>query len=744
MKKNLQILCLLGLFFVLLYVMLSAQSHNVQFVIDDDETPVLSLQTNTGEEMLYPWVDEHTGILYFFMPAFVHGKEICFDHINAGEILIAREEYSQNDKLKWEVQKTYTIQTESREYEAIFMKSENLPALFLETESGSMEFLNGNKENEETGFIQVVQTTGDVSYQGSLNKVSARGNSTFEKEKKAYTFTLNEKKSLCGLDAGKKWNLLALCYENNKMQSKIIYEMADYLGMEYTPGCTWVDLYCNGKYQGLYLLTEAITVGDGRVDIYDREKAHEKNAENEDLSGGYLLERDVAEALEAEEVSFSTDICNYTFVMKNPGLPDEWELDYIKRYIQDVENMLVNGEEPFEKYLDFDSFAGQFLIDKLVLNPDAMRSSTFYYKDRGSDILKAGPLWDYDRAMGVSLPDYQLRIGDYPDTMNDWYMPLYNNEEFYNVLIDKYQKLLPFLEELLSEKIDSYAEMLTPAIAMDTTMWPFESNYTQYESSVKYLKYFLANRICFLNELWEVSGFDYELPDEGEECCTVSFFDEQDVLVTSCQVKKGDTLSLPDLDTELYKWRYHKYGDGYDARYPIYEDVDVYAEARYKTDEEYTEYKIGKIREENSLETYLDLIKDSDLSICIYLPAQSALHQDSVLLSTLEELSAYRKPELIHTAKETHSEYLLVIDNGMEDIFEAGNNEEINESTTFGHLQYIASAEDGSHLYIQDNGTDYLERCNEDTAIQFIVINKATGEIADVALFTASERINLQ
>ena len=47
MKKNLQILCLLGLFFVLLYVMLSAQSHNVQFVIDDDETPVLSLQTNT-------------------------------------------------------------------------------------------------------------------------------------------------------------------------------------------------------------------------------------------------------------------------------------------------------------------------------------------------------------------------------------------------------------------------------------------------------------------------------------------------------------------------------------------------------------------------------------------------------------------------------------------------------------------------------------------------------------------------
>jgi hypothetical protein len=40
------------------------------------------------------------------------------------------------------------------ERNVIFMKSENLPAFFVLTESGSMDWLHENKENEEQGIYR--------------------------------------------------------------------------------------------------------------------------------------------------------------------------------------------------------------------------------------------------------------------------------------------------------------------------------------------------------------------------------------------------------------------------------------------------------------------------------------------------------------------------------------------------------------------------------------------------------------
>lgn len=744
MKKKWQMFCFMIVIVLFGCFVFSIQNRNVQLKITDEHAPVLYLKAGEGEEVLYPWIDETSGVLYFFMPSFANSNKIYFDYVNDSELTINGKKFSKNDTFIWELGMTYSVTLKEQEYNIIFMKSENLPALFLETESGDMEHLNIDKNHEETGSIQLIRASGNTAYQGTLEKVSARGNSTFDADKKAYTFTLDKKTTLCGLDAGKKWNLLALHYENNKMQSKIIYDMANYIGLEYTPGSTWVDLYCNGKYQGLYLLTEAITVGEGRVNIYDLGKEHENNSYPSDISGGYLLEREVTESLEPLEVYFTTESCNYNFVLKSPKFPTRREFDFIKEYIQNIENLLTSGDSSYKNYLDLDSFSKQFLIDKLVLNPDAMRSSTFYYKDKNSDVLKAGPLWDYDRAMGVSLPNYQLQIGDYPDTMNDWYIPLYQDEEFYNILINNYKRLLPYLEDLLNYRIDTYAEMLAPSVAMDTIMWPVNSTYTEYENYVKYLKYFLANRIGFLNELWEVHGFDYKLQEE-EKFYTVRFFDTDNTLIKNCRVKGGECVaSLADLNTEMFDWHYRKTGAAYDVMYPIYEDTDIYAVERFTTYEEYVSYKLDKIRKEDSLENYLTLLNDTDFSVCVYLPADSELFYRETLLKAVEDLSTYQNVELLNKSKDAVTDYIIVVDNGWEQIWESINGQEINILTTFGSLQYTTSTDENRHLYIQDNGIDYLALDNNDLAVQFVVIDKATGSIEDVAAFSVSERVALQ
>ena len=744
MKKALHMFWIVASLVLLGVFLVQIQNRDMQFMMDADRGLVITLKTGKDEEFLYPWFDETTGLTYFFLPSFVQDNRIYCDRIKKEAMEIDGKSVSGWKSFEWEEQTVYSISYDGMDYDVVFMKSANLPSLFIETDSGSMDYLNADKENEEAGEINLIMASGSVEYQGRLKKVSGRGNSTFATAKKPYTFTLEEAYPLCGLDMGKKWNLLALHYEENKMQSKLIYDMAAYLGMEYTPGSTWVDLYCNGNYQGLYLLTEAITVGDGRVEIYDLEKENERTIKPSNITGGYLLERDVTESLEPTEVYFTTNICNYNFVINTPKVPTEEEYSYIKDFVQNIENLLVSGDTGYKNYMDLDSFAKQFLIDKLVLNPDAMRSSTFYYKDQDSDVLKVGPLWDYDRAMGVSMPDYETAIGDYPDTMNDWYMPLYAEEEFHRKLLSYYEQLLPYLQELIETGIDAYAESLEAAVAMDTTKWPLGSVYTEHESYVRYLKYFLTNRIRFLNEEWSVSGTILEGDFSSGEEHTVCFYAEDGTLLDSYPAKDGECVtSLPELDQDSFEWRYHLDGKGFDTRYPVFEDMNLYAVRKFNSPEEYADYKLEKIRNESSLENYLSLLQDTDLSLCIYLPSDSEFLKEEEDLLKIEGLCPYQMPEKLRETTETGQDYFLLIDNGWETVWESTGGEALNElSTTFGTVSYQSSEDGKRHLYIQDMETDYLEMLDEEAEVQFVVIDRLTGSIEDVAAFTGAERID--
>lgn len=743
MKKALHMFWIVASLVLLGVFLVQIQNRDMQFMMDADRGLVITLKTGKDEEFLYPWFDETTGLTYFFLPSFVQDNRIYCDRIEKEAMEIDGKSVSGWKSFEWEEQTVYSISYDGMDYDVVFMKSANLPSLFIETDSGSMDYLNADKENEEAGEINLIMASGSVEYQGRLKKVSGRGNSTFATAKKPYTFTLEEAYPLCGLDMGKKWNLLALHYEENKMQSKLIYDMAAYLGMEYTPGSTWVDLYCNGNYQGLYLLTEAITVGDGRVEIYDLEKENERTIKPSNITGGYLLERDVTESLEPTEVYFTTNICNYNFVINTPKVPTEEEYSYIKDFVQNIENLLVSGDTGYKNYMDLDSFAKQFLIDKLVLNPDAMRSSTFYYKDQDSDVLKVGPLWDYDRAMGVSMPDYETAIGDYPDTMNDWYMPLYAEEEFHRKLLSYYEQLLPYLQELIETGIDAYAESLEAAVAMDTTKWPLGSVYTEHESYVRYLKYFLTNRIRFLNEEWSVSGTILEGDFSSGEEHTVCFYAEDGTLLDSYPAKDGECVtSLPELDQDSFEWRYHLDGKGFDTRYPVFEDMNLYAVRKFNSPEEYADYKLEKIRNESSLENYLSLLQDTDLSLCIYLPSDSEFLKEEEDLLKIEGLCPYQMPEKLRETTETGQDYFLLIDNGWETVWESTGGEALNElSTTFGTVSYQSSEDGKRHLYIQDMETDYLEMLGEEAEVQFVVIDRLTGSIEDVAVFAGAERI---
>ena len=167
LKKTLKMLCLPALLILFSSIWFSVQSHDVQFKTDESGTLVLSMKAGEGQEILYPWTDENSGITYFFIPSFILDNDVYCDHIGKEwQLQIDGKLLSKREKFKWEEQTVYSISCGGQEYDVMFMKSANLPALFLETDSGSMEYLNANKENEEAGEIKLIEASGNIEYQG--------------------------------------------------------------------------------------------------------------------------------------------------------------------------------------------------------------------------------------------------------------------------------------------------------------------------------------------------------------------------------------------------------------------------------------------------------------------------------------------------------------------------------------------------------------------------------------------------
>lgn len=581
--KNKRLLVIVFMTIALIGIMIWNRENNALLDKDENGCPVLTVKADNIKKRIYPWYSVVDNKYYFFLPSFVNKKEGYMGNV--------------------------------QDHDIICLKSENVPAVFIDTESGDMNYLMKSKENEEKGSICIVDANGNVQYYGALERISGRGNSSWEKyNKKPYSIKLCEAENLFGMDKGKKWNLLPLWREGNKINTKVVFDMAEVLGLSYTPECTWIDLFLNGEYAGIYLLTESVMVGEGRVDIYDLEKGNEKLNEKieraqtfvengkkgyeilneEDLSGGYLIEKDLSSYYEKESSGFIIE-SGKTFTIKSPKYASKQQVTYIRDYIQMVENLIMNHDMEYLNYIDIDSFIGRFLIDEISLNCDANITSMYFYKEKGDSLIYAGPIWDYDGAMGEinngfmegMCVNYQwstIRSFRSEEETLGWNASLYEDDIFYDKMRECYSQALPQFERILDEKIDEYADWVRKSAELDKIRWQEEDvrddypgHYKNYDNNVRYLKYFLAKRLNYLNEQWEIPYKEFEV-HALDEVHQVTFRNGE-TFVEVWQISDGEVITEPPyLDEGKYwGWYYMHSEEKLRTEIPVYEDIELFA-----------------------------------------------------------------------------------------------------------------------------------------------------------------------
>lgn len=590
-----------------IYILIS--SRNVAFEINDGTLEVSVINGN-HKETIHPYYYDVEDTWYIFLPSFVKNNKI-YNTNSDNEIYINGSLLKKNQVFIWEDSGVYDVTIGGNTVKYRFMKSANIPSMFLTTKSGSMELINSSKENYETGTIAVFMADGSAGYAGNYESLAGRGGSTFSDApvKKSYKLDLKEKKSLCGLSKGKKWNLLGMYFENNKVRTKILFETAKAMGLDYTPECQWIDLYCNGEYMGMYMLTNRISISDNSVNIHNLQKNNiSVNGRNvveslprivsdtkafydildpQDISGGYLIEKGTLERMEDDEAYFITDNCGYVFSVSSPATPSKSEVDYIKDYMQQVEDSILREDGSYKNYIDVDSFAARSLIDKILMEQDAGWDSTFFYKDAGDGLLYSGPVWDFDRSIGACqmVINYNTSLNGSPNWMYEWYEPLYNDSEFEAVVLQKFGIAVDFYRNLLyNGKLDEYVEEIDASrkmdqIICDSRYYSPTWTYKEYDNQIRFVKYFIANRMNYLMDQWGLAvtyGY-FSVQESNGEYHTVRFIDQNGNIIRTEEVLDGDTLICPEYDTSIYEgWKMYGLGNCYSDTIPIYEDMDLF------------------------------------------------------------------------------------------------------------------------------------------------------------------------
>ena len=430
------------------------------------------------------------------------------------------------------------------------MQATNLPTIYLTSTNANTQgrsYVDSSKRNTTTAALKMIDVAGSEISTMDIKELKARGNSTFTyAAKKSYQMKLETASDL--LQNGenvKTWVLLANYFDATLMHDKLFKDMAAALGMPYTASCDWVNLYYDGEYRGVYLLSEKNAVKDTGINITDLEAAYkDQNPEYgtnmtiatgtnayggsytyttgltdpTDITGGYLLELNHNAP---DEVNGFVTKKGKGVNVKSPEWCGDAAMEYISEYYQAFENAVYAMDENgnytginedgkhYYEYVDRDSLVKIFLLQELALSPDGFISSLYFYKD-ANGIMYAGPIWDQDMTLGTGWTKYIS-----PDTTDYHYLAdaLIQIPDFREAVIAYYNETFaPQANALIAENgtIYGYADRLTDSAEMNFVLWPYirvgDPNNTEhiwknttYASVLADMQNWLTQRIAKLN-----------------------------------------------------------------------------------------------------------------------------------------------------------------------------------------------------------------------------------------------------
>ncbi|QGF23288.1 hypothetical protein Rai3103_05985 [Raineyella fluvialis] len=398
-------------------------------------------------------------------------------------------------------------------------QSAQLPAMYVRTGSG-LAPIEADKDFKDTGAtMAMVDAHASTTYNNALAEMKGRGNTTWNYPKKPYQIKLASSTELVP-DAGahKTWILLANYLDASLVRNELAYNLEG-AALTRAGAPDWsikgrmVDVFIDGDFRGSYYLTEKVQVGATRVAITDLQKANEAanpgittyaSTTTASLSGapglqeatyvpfpntptgydqsGYLLEMDFATDARLERSSVITRH-GTPFVLKGPEDANASEVSYIGNRLQKLEDAVysptgknADGTD-YSALMDVPSWARYYVMQEMMANDDGFKSSTYFHLDQGGK-LAAGPMWDFDRALGSMNsrpPATDIYVAKPTRLKPQWINQLMAHESFRSAVQEAYASVVgPEVAAILTPgtgHLDAYAAEVARSAVLNKLRW---------------------------------------------------------------------------------------------------------------------------------------------------------------------------------------------------------------------------------------------------------------------------------
>ncbi len=395
---------------------------------------------------------------------------------------------------------------------------QNMPVVFITTEN---EAKIASKEEYVKGTIVFADSRRKYSDTKILEcpmQIRGRGNTTWKFEKKPYKIKLDEKAKVFGMDKNRDWVLLANYCDKTLLRNVIAMDISRELGFSWTPDMIPVEVYLNGRYEGVYCICQHKEVAKHRIDIgedavlFEMDKTHD------------------------EHVHFRSAVCKMPVNIAYPDVPSDSVSKWARDYFKDFETALygerfTSPEEGYAKYIDVDSFIKYFIIEELSYNIDGKCcKSTFLTKEKGKK-MEMYFVWDFDLAFGNCnyfhnyypalnngptgfhtrdyLSPYSSGGVEYGGYGKGWYFRLFQDPGFVRQVQRKWNEVYPFLQTI-PDLIDGHVKAMgdNPVRRnferwqiLGKYVWPQPEPYpATYGEEITRLKEFYAARLRWLNK----------------------------------------------------------------------------------------------------------------------------------------------------------------------------------------------------------------------------------------------------
>lgn len=303
--------------------------------------------------------------------------------------------------------------------------------------------------------------------------IRIRGNYTSTLLKKPYRIKFDKSIGLFGEPANKSWVLLADYVDPSFVKNYGALTLAQEINPDaFVPMAIHVEVYLNGAYQGLYLLTDQIQENEGRLGIEDQ-----YDPSLEEIP--FLVELDINAEIEGilgvnYFVLPDATGTNKNFMIKFPGIENGLtpaQFEYIKNYITAVNQAVIDGT--YAELIDVDSFIDYYLVQEFYGNPDYFLRSNNMSKVVGEK-LKMGPVWDFDWSVGGPV-FYHIEGTNWNPDANfiegTWFNSLLQHEDFVIRLTQRWEGVLKTLCEKNIQDLTAYKSHINDAALRDQILW---------------------------------------------------------------------------------------------------------------------------------------------------------------------------------------------------------------------------------------------------------------------------------